>query len=163
MNARDVSTATGEKPAMEETLLQQVMPAIQKEVTLYRKSDVCIPRNETAWHCSQFLHSCIYERFIIFPGSVCLFGCSKISRPTMGIYKSPIDIWMLELGMRPRSFSSGNTHIGFSVQCVVEITRPQSFISGNISIGNQNQTFRLDSHRLFICNAVTSSQLRIRH
>jgi hypothetical protein len=62
--------------------------------------------------------------------------------------------------MRPRSFSSGNTHIGFSVQCVVEITRPQSFISGNISIGNQNQTFRLDSHRLFICSAVYSNSSR---
>jgi hypothetical protein len=31
--------------------------------TLYRKSDLCIPRNETARPRSQFLHSCICERF----------------------------------------------------------------------------------------------------
>ncbi len=33
---------------------------------LYRKSDLCIPKNETAWPHSQFLHSCIRERFIYF-------------------------------------------------------------------------------------------------
>ncbi len=32
--------------------------------TLYRKSDLCIPRNETARPHSQFLHSCICKRFI---------------------------------------------------------------------------------------------------
>jgi hypothetical protein len=46
------------------TLLQQVMPAIQEEVPLYRKSDLCIPRNEIVGPRSQFLHSCISERFI---------------------------------------------------------------------------------------------------
>ncbi len=30
----------------------------------------------------------------IFPGSVCLFGCSKIGRPFLGIYKSLTDTWM---------------------------------------------------------------------
>ncbi len=32
--------------------------------TLYRKSDLCIPRNKTARLHSQLLHSCICERFI---------------------------------------------------------------------------------------------------
>jgi hypothetical protein len=32
--------------------------------TLYRKSDLCIPRNDTARPRFQFLHSCICERFI---------------------------------------------------------------------------------------------------
>jgi hypothetical protein len=31
--------------------------------TLYRKSDLCIPRNETARPFSRFLHLCICERF----------------------------------------------------------------------------------------------------
>jgi hypothetical protein len=61
---RDVGTATAETPAMAETLLQQVMPAVQEEVTLYRKSDFCVPKNETVWPRSQLIHSCIYERFI---------------------------------------------------------------------------------------------------
>ncbi len=34
--------------------------------SLYWKSNWCIPRNETARPCSQFLHSCICERFIYF-------------------------------------------------------------------------------------------------
>jgi hypothetical protein len=32
--------------------------------TLYQKSDLCIPRYETARSCSQFLLSCICERFV---------------------------------------------------------------------------------------------------
>ncbi len=48
----------------------------------------------------------------IFPGSVCLFCCSQIGRPVLGIYKSFTDTWMEELGTRPCSFISGN-----SVQC----------------------------------------------
>jgi hypothetical protein len=34
------------------------------ESTLYRNSDICIPRNETARPHSHFLHSCICEQFI---------------------------------------------------------------------------------------------------
>ncbi len=39
--------------------------------TPYRKSDFCIPRNETVWPRSQLLHSCICEQFIY--SQVCLF------------------------------------------------------------------------------------------
>jgi hypothetical protein len=31
--------------------------------TLYRKSSLCIPRNENTWPRSRFLHSCFFERF----------------------------------------------------------------------------------------------------
>ncbi len=48
-----------------------------------------IPRNETARPQSLFPHSCFCEQFIcIFPRSVCLFSCSRISRPIVGIFKS---------------------------------------------------------------------------
>ncbi len=36
----------------------------------------------------------------IFPGSVCLFGYSKIGRLILGIYKSLTDTWMWRLGDR---------------------------------------------------------------
>jgi hypothetical protein len=36
----------------------------------------------------------------IFPGSVCLFGCTKICRPILGICKSLTDTWMWKLGDR---------------------------------------------------------------
>jgi hypothetical protein len=37
---------------------------------LYRKSDLCIPRNETTRPRSQFLHLCIFERYI----HICIRG-----------------------------------------------------------------------------------------
>jgi hypothetical protein len=36
----------------------------QKTSALYQKSDLCIPRNETAQPQSEILHLCICERFI---------------------------------------------------------------------------------------------------
>jgi len=51
-----------------------------------------IPRNENARPCSQFLQSLYLGAIYIFPGSVCLFGCRKIGRPILGIYKSIKDI-----------------------------------------------------------------------
>ncbi len=35
----------------------------------------------------------------LFPGLVCLFGCPKIGRPILGIYKSLTDTWMWKLGV----------------------------------------------------------------
>ncbi len=52
---------------------------------VYRISETNIPRNETAWPQSQFLHSCFCEWFIC-PTIVCLFCCRKICRPILGIY-----------------------------------------------------------------------------
>ncbi len=51
-----------------------------------------IPRKETARPQSQFVQSCICERFYIFPRSVCLVGCSKIGGPIPVIYKSTTDL-----------------------------------------------------------------------
>jgi hypothetical protein len=42
---------------------------------------------------------------------------SRIGRPILGKYKMLRDTEMYELEMRPRSFFSGNTKIGFSAQC----------------------------------------------
>jgi hypothetical protein len=40
---------------------------------------------------------CLWAIYI-FPGSVHIFGCSKIDRPILEIYKSLTDIWLWELG-----------------------------------------------------------------
>ncbi len=52
------------------------------------KSNLCVPRNETArprFPIPTFMYIC--ERFIYsIPKSVCLFGCSNIGRPILGIY-----------------------------------------------------------------------------
>ncbi len=74
------------------------------------------PRNEAELHChfqnriimlclpiSTFMYLC---EIYLFAGSVCLFCCSQINRPILGIYKSLADTWMSELGMRQCSFIS---------------------------------------------------------
>jgi hypothetical protein len=45
--------------------------------TLYRKSDLCFPINETARHRSQFVHSCICEEFINFQVRSAYLAASK--------------------------------------------------------------------------------------
>jgi hypothetical protein len=71
----------------------------------------------------------------IFPGSVCLFGCSKIGRPILGIYKSLTDKWMWTLETEHYNY-------------VLDIMRPHRFISGN----TKYKIFLLDSYRPFICS-----------
>ncbi len=44
----------------------------------------------------------------IFPQSVCLFGCSTIGGPILGIHKSLTEVRVWKLGTRPRSLISGN-------------------------------------------------------
>jgi hypothetical protein len=45
-------------------LQETAIPGTSKASTLYRKSDLFVPRNETTRPPSQFLHSWICERFI---------------------------------------------------------------------------------------------------
>ncbi len=73
----------------------------------------------------------------IFPGSVCLFGFSKMLRPILGIYESLTDAWMWKLGDRTLLFCLGNNEA------------VQFHFWEHI---NRNQTFILDSHRPFICS-----------
>ncbi len=113
--------------------------------TLYRKSNLCIPRNETARPGSHYLHSCIYERFIYSPGSVCLFGCNKIGRLILGIHKSLKDTWMWKLGDRTLYFCFGN------------IDSAQFHFWEYI---NRNQTLIMDSQQPFICSAAAFSAPR---
>ncbi len=58
---------------------------------------------------------CLWEIYI-FPGSVCLFR--KICEPILGVYILLTDTWMWKLGLRPPNSFSGNTYMGFSLQCV---------------------------------------------
>ncbi len=77
----------------------------------------------------------------IFPGSVCIFGCSKIGKPILGIYtvnRSHIHEW-------------GNYNYNYNYNSVLKITRPRSFNFWEYI--NRNQTFILDSHWPFIWNA----------
>ncbi len=79
---------------------------------MYRKSNLCFPRNETEWPRSQFLHSCICERFIYSQDrSAYIFGCSKIADTWMWNWKAEHYNSVLEI-TRPRSFIYGNTWIG---------------------------------------------------
>ncbi len=64
---------------------------------------------------------CLWANYI-FPPSVCLFCCSKIGGPIVGIYKSLTDTWMWKLWLRPRSSFSGKTYIGISLQCITCIS-----------------------------------------
>ncbi len=48
---------------------------LQTSYTLHQKFDTSIPRNETARHRSQFVHSCICERFIYFHNQSAFFSC----------------------------------------------------------------------------------------
>ncbi len=99
---------------------------LQIRSALYWKYNLCIPRNETARPCSQFLHSCCCEWFIyIFPGFVCLFGCSKIGKLILGIFKCS------------HIHDCGNWEAEY-YNYVWEITRQRSFISGNTLIGTKH-------------------------
>ncbi len=63
--------------------------------TLQRKSHLCIPflglrRLSPNFH----IHVSVIHLYSIFPGSVHIFGCSKIDRPILEIYKSLTDIYL---------------------------------------------------------------------
>ncbi len=84
------------------------------------KSDLCITKNETARPHSQFLHSCICERFMYSSISLPSW-LQKNGRPILEIYtcKSLTYLWMWKLGCHAVSFlgthkSRPNIYIGFS-------------------------------------------------
>ncbi len=67
-----------------------------------------------------------------------IFQQQKIVRPIVGIYKSLIETWMQELGMRPRSFISGNIFLIFgilSLQCTLLSNLDQLFFGGGGRVG----------------------------
>jgi hypothetical protein len=81
-----------EKPC--QNMFTDVMDTCEKfiasifDTSLYRKPDLCIRRNEAARPHFNSRQTSICEPFIyVFLGSVCLFGCSKIGWPILGIYK----------------------------------------------------------------------------
>ncbi len=63
-------------------------------ITLYRKSDLCVPKNETARPRSQFQNSCICERFFYSQDLSAFLAAAKIGRQILGIYESFTDTWM---------------------------------------------------------------------
>ncbi len=89
----------------------------QKTSVLYQKSDLCIPRNETAQPRSQFLHSCICERFICSQERSAFLAAAKwADRSWEYVNRSQ----MHECGWETELYNS-----------VLEITRLCSFVSGN--------------------------------
>ncbi len=92
---------------------------------------VNVPRTESIiqfmfsqkWNCTASFpnHTFMYLWAIyIFPGSVCLFGCSKIGRQILAVYKSH----------RSQVHELGNWETEH-YESDLEITRPCSFISRN--------------------------------
>ena len=79
-------------------------------------------RKNTGSAESQFPHSCVCERIILW--WVCLFCWRKYVDlwPILGIYKSLTDTWMWKLGLRPRYSQKRNTWVGFSLQCRLHST-----------------------------------------
>jgi|LakMenEpi03Aug12_release.lakeMendotaPanAssembly.Ray.scaffolds.fasta_scaffold673048_1 hypothetical protein len=69
--------------------------------------------------------------------SVCLFGCCKIGRLILGIYKLFTDTWKLKLGDNTLQLCFGSKEaVQFHFWVYI----------------NRNQTFTLDSHPPFICS-----------
>ncbi len=103
-----------------------------------------------SWNCvasvpvSTFL--CLWVIYIV-PGSVHIFGCSKIDRLIMEIYKSITEIWLQELGDRTLLFCFGNKE---AAQCTISCMGIRKW-EPDIYIGF--------SIRPFICSAPRSSSL----
>ncbi len=81
--------------------------------TLYRKSDLCIIRNETAGPSSQFLHSCVCERLIYSQDRSAYLAAAN---------------WEYINSSQIHECVNGETE---HYHAILEITRLRSFISGN--------------------------------
>ncbi len=89
------------------------------ESALYQKSEWCMYSQK--WNCaaSFWIPTFMYLWAIyIFPGSICLYGCSKMGGRILGIYKSLTDTWM---------WNWQTKHYHYDL----EITWLRIFISGN--------------------------------
>ncbi len=67
----------------------------------------------------------------IFPGSVCLFCCSQICGPFLGIYKSLTNTWMWwmwKLGLRPRNSQKRNNKWDFLCSVVTLTCRRRCWL-----------------------------------
>ncbi len=69
-----------------------------------RKLETNIPRKGIAWPRSQFLQSCVCERFIYPTVDLPIL----LPRPILGIYLSLTDTWMWKFGLRPRNSQKRN-------------------------------------------------------
>jgi hypothetical protein len=98
-----------------------------KKTTLQRKSHLCTVF--LFWELRGFSPSFHIHVFVgnLFPGSVHIFGYSKIDRPILEIYKSLTDT-------------------------LYECWNGETEHSNSVSILGGNQTFILDSHQPFICS-----------
>jgi len=79
--------------------------------TQCRKFETNIPRKGIAQGQSQFPHSCVCARLICSQYRSAYSAAGKyVDRDTL--------MWKWKLGLRPRNSVSGNTEMGFSLQCI---------------------------------------------
>ncbi len=83
----------------------------------YRKIETNIPIRELHGLSPIFhIHVSVSDLYIPTIG-LPIFCCRKIGGPILGICKSLTDTWMIKFWQRPRNCFSGNTLMGFSLQC----------------------------------------------
>ncbi len=90
---------------------------LHSNLTASRRSDLYIPRNETARPRSQFPHSCLCEQFIYSHDRSTYFAAAKYRQNDPGNIEIAYRYMNVGLGTRPRSFISGNICFEFSVHC----------------------------------------------
>ncbi len=125
---------------MAEVLHQRVEVVVISTHTLYQKSYLCIPRNETVRPCPNSATVIYLWAINIFPGSVCLFDWNKQTDPGH-IYIN-----------RSQTHECGNWETEH-YNSVLEITRqPMQFQSWEYI--NPNLTHIVDSERPFLCSVL---------
>ncbi len=118
---------------LQKNVASKPKPAIRHVFTLQRKSHLCIPLLWIFRPQSQFPHSCVCERFIYSHDRSTYFPAAEEADRSWK-YVSLSQIYEC------RSWETEHYN------SVLEITVSFLYINGN-------QTFILDSHRLFICSA----------
>ncbi len=120
----------------------------RRQAALQTRSDLCIPRNETARASFPISTFMFLWAIYIFPRSVHLFCCSKIGRSIVEIINrsQTHECWNWE--HRPRSFISRNICFKISVKCLwpefyidcaqdVQVIgfyeSPADYVSGNLN------------------------------